>query len=383
MHTVSITRCTSYDRAEVKPALQRAIDLAGGLSHFVKKNSIVLIKPNLLRNASRDTCVVTDPEIIRALVEILETAEPSRIMIGDSPAQGSIQPILRKSGYIDILGDKNIFFTELDDPVEIKGLIFPKLVVSGKVLSADTVINVAKAKTHAQTGLTLAVKNCFGTIPGLRKAQWHVRTGRDTERFCQMLLDIYLAVNPALNIIDAVIGMEGNGPGNGKPRRINAILASGDGIAIDTVMADILGYPLKYLPLHQAALKLKKAPDSADEIQITGDPISEFMLRDFKKAIPTDLRMLPPFAYRMLRNIATPKPYVKKILCKKCGKCEEICLAKAITMVENNPPVIDRSKCIHCFCCQEICPYGAIVVRSGTISNLLVKNKTSKPHDEE
>jgi uncharacterized protein (DUF362 family)/NAD-dependent dihydropyrimidine dehydrogenase PreA subunit len=374
MFKVSLKKCTSYESFELDKVLHESIDLIGGIENFIPKNGTILIKPNFLRAATRESMVLTDPAIVRAVAQMCFQSGAGKVLVGDSPAASSLKPILQKCGYPDILANTGIEYVEFNEWVEKKGLEFPQLILAKAVFDADVVINIAKAKTHAHTGLTLAVKNLFGCIPGLRKSQWHVRAGKDPISFAKMLVDVALLVNPSLNILDAVWGMEGNGPGNGTPRQVNAILASDNPFALDIVMSRILSYPLDQLPVHIAAKDMGVEPSTIDEIEILGDPLGDFIVNDLKHAVQGELSMMPGFLVRFLRNHATPKPFMIAKNCKKCRKCVEICPVQCITLSDQDKsPVIDRSKCIHCFCCQEVCPYDAIIVRTNIVSRLMFR----------
>jgi uncharacterized protein (DUF362 family) len=84
-------------------------------------------------------------------------------------------------------------------------------------------VDVAKLKTHAMTGLSGAVKNMFGAIPGLLKPEMHCRFPQK-EDFSAMLVDLCEAVRPSVCFVDAIVGMEGNGPSGGTPRFVGRLL---------------------------------------------------------------------------------------------------------------------------------------------------------------
>src|SRR5665647_244641 len=118
--------------------------------------------------------------------------------------------------------------------------------VAGAVVDADAIVSLSKFKTHQFTLATGAVKNCFGYIPGVAKAEYHLNTGMDQRRFAALLLDLYLARPPVLSVMDAVIGMEGNGPSNGTPREQEPDL--------DFVEALLMGFdPLEVPSIAEAA----------------------------------------------------------------------------------------------------------------------------------
>lgn len=129
------------------------------------------------------------------------------------------------------------------ESVDVKnasGRIFKSFILSKQVLQADVMISLPKLKTHGLTLFTGGVKNNFGCVTGLNKARMHLRA-QDPETFSQMLVDLLGAVQPELTVMDAVVGMEGNGPSNGLPKKVNAILASKDSVALDAVACKMVG----------------------------------------------------------------------------------------------------------------------------------------------
>jgi len=113
-----------------------------------------------------------------------------------------------------------------------------RLYVANPVLEADVIINLPKLKTHTLTLMTGAVKNMFGTVPGFRKAEMH-KIFPGHREFAAMIVELFSHVRPALNIMDAVLAMEGNGPSSGSPRELGLVAVSDDAVALDAVMAGV------------------------------------------------------------------------------------------------------------------------------------------------
>lgn len=377
MSPVALKRCGSYERSRVHDAVAAAVDLVGGMSRYVKPGARVLVKPNLLYPRPAEACVTTNPEVVRAVVVLARQAGAREVMVGDSPGLARALTVMRACGIHSALEGTGARLVELDQAVEVKGEVYPKLVLARHAVEADAVINVAKAKTHAHTGLTLATKNCFGCVPGLRKSQWHLRAGSD-EQFGRLIVDIARTIRPALNILDAVVAMEGNGPGNGTPRTIGAIMAGEDPLAVDVAMARLLGFRREELPIEAAAAELGVGPSGLDETDVAGDAIEAFAVKDLRRAggRKVDFALLfrmPEFVVKLGRRFATPRPVIDASLCRRCGQCADICPPKVIAFRRGEPPVIDREKCIHCFCCQEICPAGAISVKEGALARIFAR----------
>lgn len=189
-----------------------------------------------------------------------------------------------------------------------------------------------------------------------------------------MLCDLAAYVKPRLTLVDAVMCMEGNGPTQGKPRHMGALLAADTPFNADLVCAGLIGLDAKDAPTVAAAIKRGLCPASEAELNISGDPAA-FALPDFEKQpISTDItfkKTLPLLNTFLRRNFGTgPKVDTKK--CIGCGKCHEVCPAGA-AVVKKGKAHINSKICIRCFCCQEFCPKGAVSVHRPLLARLVTK----------
>ncbi len=376
MFPVVLARCGSYERARVFDALARAVDLLGGVSKFVQPGTRVLVKPNLLFARPKEAAVTTHPEVVRAVVELAAQAGASEVLVGDSPGLAKAASVAKACGLTEALAGTGAKLVEFDETAELRGEVFPKLVLARRAVEADVVINVAKAKAHVHTALTLSTKNCFGCVPGLAKSQWHLRAGRDRLLFSRLLVDVARTVRPCLNVIDAVVAMEGNGPGNGTPRKLGAFVVGESPFAADMAAARLLGFSREEIPLEKAALQMGEGPRGTDDLDLLGEPLKDLSVSNFARAVRRDVGFsirMPGFIVRALRKYATPRPVIDGDTCRRCGRCAEICPPKAITMQEDCPPEIDDDVCIRCFCCQEICPFGAISAKAGVLARFFTR----------
>jgi len=244
------------------------------------------------------------------------------------------------------------------------------------VLEADIVINVAKLKTHAYSGITAAVKNLFGCVSGLVKSQLHLQYPHKDE-FDLMLFDILRLVKPTLNIVDAVVAMEGvGGPVTGNPRHMNLIIAGKDAVAVDAICAALTGKEPTDFNFLQLAQKRGFGEADLNKIEVVGENLAQRACHDFKHFLTFGDEMLPPMIPKVfvpyLRRILIDRPILNKRNCTKCGACLEVCAAKAITL-EDGFPTFDYAKCIGCFCCQEMCEFSAIKIKKSLIARALFK----------
>lgn len=378
MSKVSIVKCNSYNQEEVDRAVQKSIDLLGGLSSFIKSNDKVLIKPNILLGLPPESAAATHPAIVSAIIRLVKSLG-IKPKVGDSPGFESLRKAAEGSGILKAIDEGGAEFREFNQAEEIEfkdGLVCKKMKIAKEVIAADIIINTAKLKTHNYTGLTAAVKNLFGCIPGLIKSQFHLQYCRKND-FELMLLDILKFVKPTLNIVDAVVAMEGmGGPTTGSPRKMNLIISGTDAISVDAVCAALTGKKpgdFNYLKL---AEKHDRGETNLEKIEIKGEKLSENICKDFKHLSILGDEMLPAWIPKniipFMRGFLLDHPVLNQKKCIKCAVCFKVCPAKAITLKEGLPD-FNYSACIGCYCCQEMCREKAINIKKSSIGRLILK----------
>jgi len=376
---VSVVRLGSYEPQSVDAALERLLEPLGGPSVFATPAGEVLLKPNFLLPRAPSRAVCTHPEIIRAVGRSAAAATGRRILVSDSPGYGSATACARRLG---LGGEEPLLVLDADDRMEVAppGAPFRKLALSRRMVEAGCLVNLPKLKTHGQLLLTAAVKNTFGAVVGMEKAQWHCRAGRDVRAFARLLVHVHELLAPRISILDAVIGMEGNGPGAGTPRPFGALLASTSAHALDAVICRALGIDPVRLPTFAAARELGIACDPG-RIETVGDDIAKLRPHPpWRMARPLPLPRVGPLgpAQPLFERLLSLRPVIDGGACTACGVCREACAAKAISLpaaggapAPGRLPHIDRERCIACFCCQELCPAGAIRVSAGLLARIL------------
>lgn len=377
-YDVAVVRCKTYDVEAVKPALEEAVNAVNGLD-FVMPGMKIIIKPNLVSFKKPDAAATTHPALLEALVEML-LARGADVTIGDSPGGPHSLPLLNRVYTATGMDRLEKLGAKLNRNMNEKTVDFPE----GKVLKnftyteyldeADAIIDFCKLKSHGMLGMSAAVKNLFGTIPGLKKPEVHYKFQNDAE-FADMLVDLNEYFKPRLAICDAVIGMEGNGPTAGTPRQIGAIIASKSTYYADVVGAELIGMNIDGLPTLQAAYERGFAPASSKNLRVYGD-IRALTVDDFKAPPVRGLSFMRKgnVLHFISKAALEHKPTLKKRLCAGCGECARMCPAKAIEM-KNKKPHINREKCIRCFCCQEFCPRAAMVAHRPLAAKVLNKLK--------
>ena len=377
-YDVAVVRCKTYDVEAVKPALEEAVNAVNGLD-FVMPGMKIIIKPNLVSFKKPDAAATTHPALLEALVEML-LARGADVTIGDSPGGPHSLALLNRVYTATGMDRVEKLGAKLNRNMNEKNVDFPE----GKVLKnftyteyldeADAIIDFCKLKSHGMLGMSAAVKNLFGTIPGLKKPEVHYKFQNDAE-FADMLVDLNEYFKPRLAICDAVVGMEGNGPTAGTPRQIGAIIASKSTYYADVVGAELIGMNIDGLPTLQAAYERGFAPASSKNLRVYGD-IRALTVDDFKAPPVRGLSFMRKgnVLHFISKAALEHKPTLKKRLCVGCGECARMCPAKAIEM-KNKKPHINREKCIRCFCCQEFCSRAAMVAHRPLAAKVLNKLK--------
>jgi uncharacterized protein (DUF362 family)/Pyruvate/2-oxoacid:ferredoxin oxidoreductase delta subunit len=297
----------------------------------------------------------------------------ARVLVADSQAMGSFSKILKESGIAEALRGLNVECREFKASVQVDvGESFGKIELAEDALKADVIINVPKLKTHSQMLLTLAVKNLFGCVVGLRKPQWHLRAGVERERFAALLVRICTTLRPSFNILDGVLAMEGPGPGKGgTPRHVGVVMASRDAFSLDAAVCRMLGLPPEELFTHAVALK-SGLVDGAPEV--IGDPPQ---VRGFKFPEMAPMLFGPRALHGLMRQHLLQRPVIDAESCKSCRDCAKYCPAGAIAF-QGKEAAFDYDKCIRCYCCLEVCPHGAMRAeepRLGKIFSRIIRRK--------
>ena len=356
MAKVAVLKCKSYGPA-VYDTVSKALDLIGA-EKLCKKGTRVLIKANVASPSAPSKAATTHPTIIDAICRYLSRFN-TKIFIGESSGLRARHGTLRafkESGIAEVAQKWNAHLIDFDKEAKMvinngnNAAVLKNITVPKKLAEMELIINACKLKTHMFTGYSGAVKNIFGIIPGRAKVNAHVR-GKDVKGFSNILIDIYLAIKPHISIMDAIIGMEGNGPTTGRAKKTGLILASKDAIALDIVASKTIGFKPNELELLKAIKKRNLAPRKINIVGCTDGK------RTYKR--PTTWLGLYNHIFQFVLEKHQSHFIVDKRICEKCGGCIATCPQRAIKS-NGGHPEFNPEKCIMCYSCHEACPHKAI-----------------------
>ena len=367
-----IFRPSSYEYANLRETAFEMLDAIGGekITHGTK----VLIKPNLLSPARPDQAITTHPMLIRAVAEYA-LGKGARVSVSDSSAVGSFDKVITSNGIRDALEGLDLNLAPLLDSVKVEtGRKFSIIELSREVIEADIVINLPKLKTHAQMGLTLAVKNLFGCVVGLRKPEWHFRVGEDKALFAELLATIYMQIKPSINLMDAILAMEGQGPGTrGTPREVGFLIGGTDALDLDKAACRLVGMDPVSLLTTRASIALG-APSGEPGMDGFPGILDAYVIPE-----AMDLVFGPRFARGFFRRHVADRPRNIESICKYCNECVKICPAKAIVNTGGELH-FNYDKCIRCYCCVEVCPHAAMEKQSTLLKRLMKRLHATGRH---
>jgi len=323
----------------------------GGMKAFVSRGERVLLKVNLLSGRDPEKAVTTHPAIVSAVAREVRGAGGVPY-IGDSPSgrfsKRALEKAYERSGLKKMAEEDGIELS-YDTTSRKRAIPGARRLNAAKVcdfyLNADKVVALPKLKTHFYQIMTLATKIMYGVVPGLTKAQYHA-VYPNREAFADMLLDLLSIAGADLFIMDGVVGMEGDGPGSGKPVKLGVTMASVDPFAMDLAVCEMLNVEPAQVPTLKRAKLRGLWPDGIE----------------YPLLSPGDVRYegfrLPPSAEK---KKGKRSPVILEG-CTGCGKCAEICPKDAIS-IHSKRASVEHGKCIRCYCCHEVCPENAIALR--------------------
>lgn len=377
---VFVQKCESYDQELVLERVRELCNAHGGLERYVSPGTKVVIKPNLVAKRRPEDAVTTHPALVWAVSKLCVELG-AQVTIAESPG-GLYDKNLLKGSYrtcgMEWAASESgaslnydLSETEVDNP---EAVYLKKLSILTPVAEADVVINIAKLKTHGMMVYTGAVKNLFGCIAGLSKAEYHFKMS-DYDEFANSVIDICLAAKPTFHILDAVVGMERDGPTSGDPKHMGLLLSSPNPFELDLAALAIIQVSPQRVPVLKNAIRRGLCPVDVTSISWKGVPLEEAKVPDFVVKYNDDykkLHFLDGVLGKSLNALVRPKPVFHSRKCRSCGECAKCCPAKVITVEPGKCAKVNLESCIRCYCCQELCPFHAVSIHKPLLNRLFI-----------
>lgn len=325
--------------------------------------------------------MTTHPQVIRQLGIILKE-RGYQVEVADTPVGKSDyerrEKLWEVTGVNAILKELGLKRNDLEERLVMQNIMIDEALVSFPISSDifdSQVINIPKFKTHGFMLFTGCVKNLYGVLPEYSKKRLH-RELEEKSKFSKLLLELYRMVDCRLHVMDAVVGIQGEGPGaKGEPRHIGLIIVSEDGVALDMVAEKIMNIDSNSIPTNLYAQKIGIGHADLSSIDIVGDNIEDFIITDYK------LPVINRHTDRLTNKLFHLSRYAVEVMqdkCRKCGLCIQNCPSNAMEMIDDKISIISE-KCKSCLVCHEICPFGAIeFTRYSFLDELSKKEEKAK-----
>ncbi len=254
-----------------------------GLGPAWVRGRSVLLKPNLVEPSLAAPEVNTHPAVVRGAAEVFRSWGAREVFVAEG--QGHCRDtayVLEQSGLGPVLDAERLEFVDLnhDDifaaPNRAGWTKLAALHLPTTLKRADLVVSMPKLKTHHWVGVTLAMKNLFGVMPG-------IAYGWPKNVLHQMgieasILDINAAVRPSLAIVDGIVGMEGDGPLMGSPVAAGVLVMGTNLPAVDASATRLMGVDPALVP-YLAATSGWLGPIAERHIRQRGEPIAALARR--------------------------------------------------------------------------------------------------------
>jgi uncharacterized protein (DUF362 family) len=272
--TVHIARAPSYDD-DLASMVRKQYETFRARVPLAGKR--VVLKPNLVEY-HRDKVINTNPKVVAAAIELCKSEGAAEIIVAEGPGHWrNVEYLVAASGLGDVLKHYKVPFIDInhDEPVKLPNLGrltgLEYLYMSRTVATAEVLISMPKLKTHHWAGATLSMKNLFGTLPGIcygwPKNELHWR-GIDNS-----IVDINLSRPPELQLVDGIVGMEGDGPLNGTAKPMGVLVMGSDPVATDATCCRLMKLDPERIAYIVLGARKKLGNMKEEQIQQAGESI--------------------------------------------------------------------------------------------------------------
>lgn len=294
---VSIVRIKN---GNIQAAVEQALDLLGGVERLTKGKNRIMLKPNLVAPVANAT---TNRDVVSALAKIMKKAHKDvSIGEGSAAAEGfnvKGQEIFRTRnrdllsrmqdhvfetlGYAELGKTLRVPLVNLHcgDMVKVRvpnGFVYDELTIHRSLAETDLLCSAPIMKTHGLAQVTLGMKNLVGVFPGtvycaVRGCMHDFASKVEPSGTAAPVVDMMRANKMGLVVVDASVAMEGQGPSEGTPVKMDLIIAGANPLATDMVSASVMGFEPEEIPTFAWANKAGMTPARLDEVEVRGEKL--------------------------------------------------------------------------------------------------------------
>lgn len=183
-------------------------------------------------------------------------------------------------------------------------------------------------------------------------------------------MDLYSIVRPGLFIMDAGLGMEGDGPTSGRPRLLGYLFAAVDGVAMDASVMSLLDSGKRRVLTTEVAERRGLGVRDPTRIDRRGPAFPNGAIADFKMPTNAYLRFVPSFLVRTLELYLWVRPAIDHLSCTGCNICMINC-PQGVIFEKDGRLEFDYDNCIRCMCCHELCPHGSVFLQKSRLAGMI------------
>jgi len=348
-------------------------------------DSLILLKPNLNNDLNALMGNSTDLRVIVAVIKALQRRGYTNLVIGDGCNCGVLRRQIDVFARlrVDRLAAKfgvRIVNLNTEPGREINLTQGDKANIAAICFEADAFINLPTIKTHFEAQMSCACKNLVGCLAGRsEKKKLH-------DNLIANILRLNEEIKPTLQIVDGLVAMEGNGPGDGVPKKLGFIAAGSNAFLVDLTIAHLVGFELdevQYLALArqkgyisegdisllqsvEKITNLEKAPKRP----LLARMLTHSMFNGFKDALRPIHSAMPMmrllYKLRFIQDVYESADADIIEMCyhsEKCTRnerCVDVCPMQL--KVNSTDFSFSNNDCIQCFYCYFVCPNDAISI---------------------
>ncbi len=372
--TVALLHRRTAGRQRISRTLHGLFDLLGGVERFVHPGMMVLLKPDL--RFAADESGKRHVALITEVARILANAG-AYVIVADSPfLDGTlVRRHYRRLGLTGAADAAGFCLVDLEAAgTEAVALEKRVLYVATVACEADLVVNIPRLRPHVEFGLSGAIENVVGLLPGFQKVALLPGGGTRAARL-SALVDLYAAVAPGLTILD---GLETRGPFSTSNRQTPDtpfLAAAADGVALDAITAESAGLEPECCEPIRMAAEAGLGIGWPEGIRQVGDSWQQLGLERLASE-KRSLGGVPDLVAGLIGPFIWSRPVLNRADCDCCGVCVKNCPTKALrTVGEPAQPTLSPQLCIGCHRCSAICPQRAVEQRQSRLATRLAASR--------